>query len=144
VSPSFPTGYNRSHPLPLGNARGDLEGRLYVSKDFNVWNGRLFLSGEAAKDRTGTPYYAEMTHLPLPWLFYKAYVVGRKDVPSQPDGESYTQWNAGFGLTSEGTNAIMRSERYKSVSLTLLYGRLFRGRNSGYGDSVTLALALVF
>jgi hypothetical protein len=144
VSPSFPTGYNRGHPLPLGDARGNVEGRLFVSKDFNLWNGRLFLNGEVAKDRSGMPYYADLIHLPLPWLFTKFYLVGRKDLPAQPDGESFMQWNVGVGLTSEGTNAVMRSQRYKSVSLTLLYGQLFKGRNSGFGTNLTLVLALVF
>jgi hypothetical protein len=144
LSPSIPTGYDRGEPLALGKARGDLEGRIYVSKDLNLWSGHLYLDGEVAKDRYGVPYYVDMIHLPLPWLFTKFYLTGRKDIPAQPDGESFLQWNAGVGLTSEGSNAVMRSERYKSVTLTLLYGQLFKGRNSGFGNSVTLTLALVF
>jgi hypothetical protein len=140
----IPTGYNRSVPLALGDARGNLEGRVLVSRDFNVGSGRLFLDGELAKDRYHVPFYAEVIHLPLPWLFTKFYLVGQKALPSQPDGEDFMKWNLGVGLTSPGSNAIMRSERDKTISLTLLYGEIFQGRNSGHGSDVTLAVALVF
>lgn len=144
VTGAVPTGYDPKDDLPLGDARGNIEGRMFVSRQARFLGKPIFLDFEVAKDRYGVPFYVEAVHLPLPWLFAKFYAVGSHNFPRQPDGEDFIKFNAGLGLTSKGSNAIMRSERYKSISLSLLYGELFQGRNSGHGRDVTLSMALVF
>lgn len=144
VTAALPTGYDPTADLPLGDARGNLEGRVFVSRQFKLWGDEFFADVELAKDRYAVPYYAELTHLPLPWLFTKFYLVGQDDWPTQPDGEDFMKWNLGIGFASRGSNAIMRSQRYKSISFSVFYGEIFKGRNSAHGRDVSLSVALVF
>jgi hypothetical protein len=96
------------------------------------------------KDRWSMPYMVEFIHLPLPWLFTKFYLNGATDFPGRPNGQEFAKWNAGVGIASEGSQAIMRTERHKSIGLTLIYGNLFDGKNSGQGSDIQLSLSLVF
>jgi hypothetical protein len=141
VNASFPTGYNAEAPLALGNGRFNPEFRAHVS---HAVNDIAFFSLEAAKDRVGIPYLAEGVYFPLSWVFGKCYVSGLQNFPRHPDGEDYAKWNLSLGLTSEGSNAIIRSGRQKSTTLSAGYGRVFSGRNTGHGSDVSVTVALVF
>jgi len=142
-----PMGYNASAPLgkSLGTGRGNAEGRAIVSRELKNMPGRssIFVTGELGKDRYGVPYSLEAFWLHAKWIYTKLYINGVQPWPHHWDSQEYAQWTASVGLTSRGRNVIMRSAREQSFGLSVGYGRLIRGRNTGRGDTISLSVAYV-
>jgi hypothetical protein len=141
IGGSVPTGYNRLEPLALGNERSNIQGRFFISRGIR---NKIFLNLELAKDRVGVPYLLETTTLPVPWMFAKVYISGFEDLPAQRLGEEYASWNVLVGLTSQGSDAIVRVPGKKSLTLAVGYGETFRGRNTGAGAIPFVSMAFVF
>ncbi len=141
ASLGLPTGYDAAEPLALGTGRGNAEARVYVSRLFDE---RLMLTAEVAKDRVGVPYLIEAAGIARSIGFLKIMVNGLADFPHHSDAESYAKWNLSAGLTSEGSNAMIRYNRQKSTSVSIGMGRVFHGKNTGSGTDLSLSVAFVF
>jgi hypothetical protein len=145
--------YKSDEPLALGDRRSNPEMRLLVGKTFwpvksqtpgqPDWS-RAYAGAEIGKDRFSMPYVLEGGAFAAPWLLCKAELRGVSNLPQRPDGQDYLNWFASITLTSEGSNNVLRTDTRQALNLSLGYGNILSGRNTGGGPTTQVSLSYSF
>ncbi len=152
LSGETPMGYDRTKAPTLGTGRSNVEGRVFVSKSFfhvpkkldvPGWS-RLAVSLELAKDRSHAVYLIDAMLFVTNWAYLKGTWGGQDDLPTHHNGEDIAKWNLSLGLTSMGSNAIMRTGTDQTFSLSIGFGQVYQGRNTGRGSEMTVSISYVF